>query len=128
MFAVTQALPCLGGLLSPGHYDLTGPDGFDDFKLGEHREGGIDLGRLSVDHGDHGGRCEVDGFAAVVVDDLQGLGAFLFAGQEFDQKQFFDDGVRFGVLDAVKDIDQFGNLEDDLLKTCRVTADANRHS
>jgi hypothetical protein len=38
--------PLLGSrrLLAAGHDDLAGADGLDDLVLGEHRDGGIDLG------------------------------------------------------------------------------------
>jgi len=59
--------PSSSRLLAAGHDDFSGADGLDDLVLGEHRDGGIDLGAVAGDHEDHGSRREVHGFPSEVL-------------------------------------------------------------
>ena len=63
-----------------------------------------------------------------MIDDLERLRAVLFRNKEFNEEEFFSDGIRLGMFMAVNDIDEFGNLEDDLLKTRGVSTDADGHA
>ena len=117
-----------GRLLAAGHDDLAGADRFDDLELREHRDGGIDLGGVSGNEGDHRCRGEIDGFSAEMLDDLERLGALFVAGEEFDEDQFLDHGVLGVVLGAMDDVDELADLHDDLAEAFRITGDADGHA
>ncbi len=119
---------CSRRLLAAGHDDLPGAHGLDDFKLGEHRNRGIDLRGIPRDEGDHRGGGEINGFAAEVLDDLQGLGALLIAGEDLDHDELLDHGILGIVLGAVDHIDEFIHLHDDLLESLGIAGDADGHT
>ena len=63
-----------------------------------------------------------------MLDDLQDLGALGRAGGDFDEDEFFGNGVTIGVLDAMNDVDELIHLHDDLVQAFWMTADANGHA
>lgn len=115
-------------LFAAGHDDLAGADGLDDVELREHRDGGVDLRAIAVDHDDHRGRCEVDGFAGEVFGDLQGHRAFLGRALDLDEHHFLGDRIGGGVLEAMDHIDELADLHDDLAEALRVAGDADGHA
>src|SRR5688572_15097728 len=72
-FRLWKCLKLLRWLLATCHHDLAGADGFNDLELGEHADRGVELRAVAVDHDDHRCRREVDGLAAEVFGDLEGL-------------------------------------------------------
>jgi hypothetical protein len=115
-------------LFAAGHDDFAGADGFDDFELGEHADGGVDLGGVSGDEGDHGGGREIHGLATEVLDDLQGRSLLGFICEKFHHDEFLDDGVFIRVLGAVDDVDELADLHDDLRETFRISGNADGHA
>ena len=118
----------LGGLFAARHHDLARADGFDDFVLREHRDGGIDFRAIAGDHHDHRIRCEVHGFSAEVLGDLQRGGTAFIGAKNFDQDHFFRHRIIAGVLEAMNHVDQFSDLLDDLVESCGVTGNADGHA
>ena len=58
--------PSSSRLFATGHDGLAGTDCLDDFVLGEHRDGGIDLEAVAGDHEDHGFPAEVLGGISIM--------------------------------------------------------------
>ena len=115
-------------LLAPGHDDLAGADGFDDLELREHRDRGVHFEAVAGDQDDHRDGGEIHGLAAEMLGDLECLGAVLRRALDLDQDHFLGHRVVRGVLEAVDDVDQLGDLLDDLVEALRVAADADGHA
>lgn len=118
----------LGRLFATRHHNLAGADGLNDFVLREHRNRGINFRAIASDHHYHRIRCEVHGFSAEMLSDLQCGGAAFIGAKNFDQDHFLGDRIVAGVFEAMNYIDQFSDLLDDLVKTRRVAGDADGHS
>ena len=118
----------LGRLQAAGHDDFTGADGFHDVELAEQADGGIELVGVSSDESDEAVFLQIDGLTVVMLDDLQDLGALCGTGGDFDEDEFFGNGVTIGVLDAMNDVDELIHLHDDLVQAFWMTADANGHA
>lgn len=111
-----------------GHDDFAGADGFTDVELAEHAHGGVDLVSVAMDHNDEGGFVQVDGFAAVVLDDLENLRALGGTGLNLDEDHLAGDRVVIRVFITVDDIDEFVALFDDLFEAFGLAADADGHA
>jgi hypothetical protein len=118
----------LGRLEAAGHDDFTGADGFHDVEFAEQADGGVELIGVTSDEGDEAVFLEIDGLAVVMLDDLQDLGALHVACGDFDQDEFFGDGVAVSVFGAVDDVDKLIHLHDDLVQAFWMTADADGHA
>ncbi len=118
----------LGRLKATGHDDLSGADGFDDVEFAQQADGGVELVGVAGDEGDEAVVLEIDGLAVVVLDDLQDFGALGGIGGDFDEDEFFGDGVTVGVLGAVHDVDELIHLHDDLVQAFWLAADADGHA
>lgn len=118
----------LSRLFSSGHHNFTSSHSFDDFERVHHGDCGINFGAVALKHRDHGFGGEVEGFSSEVIDDLQGLRAFVGIEDKLDEEHLLDDGVLGAVLEAVNDIDELVHLFNDLLEPLRVPRDAERHA
>jgi len=116
-------------VLASSHDDLSGSYGFNDVKLRDHANSGVNLWRISGDHRRHRGGGKVDSFPIKVFDYLQCVRALLrINDKEFNQEHLLDDGIRSGVLVTMHDVDQLGHLFDDLFKALRGALETDSHS
>ena len=80
-------------------------DGYSDVIVGAYGYSSS-TGRAYIYYGG----ASMDGAADVMLDDLQDLGALGGAGGDFDEDEFFGDGVAIGMLLAVHDVDELVHL------------------